>query len=56
MAEKKHTELVVETGVSQELDRFEAWVIENNKKILAVCVGIVVVVAIIASVWMWAKE
>jgi tetratricopeptide (TPR) repeat protein len=53
MAEKKKTELVIETGVSQELDRFEAWVIENNKKILAVCAGIVAVVAVAATVWMW---
>lgn len=53
MADKKKAEVVVESGVSQELDNFEAWVIENNKKILAVCAGIVVVVAIAASIWMW---
>ena len=53
MSEKKKAELVVESGVSQELDNFEAWVIENNKKILAVCAGIVVVVAVAASAWMW---
>ena len=53
MANKKNTELPVQTGVSQELDNFEAWVIENSKKILIGSGLIVVIVAIAASIWTW---
>lgn len=53
MADNKNVEIPAEASVSQELDRFEAWVIENSKKILIGSGVIVVVVAIVASIWMW---
>ena len=55
MAEKKNIDVPAENGVSQELDRFEAWVVGNSKKIM-ICSGILVVVIVVAvSVWSWVK-
>ena len=53
MANKKNIDIPAQADVSQELDNFEAWVIENSKKILIGSVILVVVVAVAVSVWKW---
>ena len=53
MADKKDNGAPVDSTVSQELDNFEAWVIENSRKILWACGGIVVIAAVVSSVWLW---
>ena len=53
MANKNDNVTPVESTVSQELDNFEAWVIENSKKILWACGGIVVIAAVVSSIWLW---
>lgn len=53
MAEKKDNNVGIESTVGQDLDNFETWMIENNKKILWACGGIVVIAAIVSSIWLW---
>ena len=42
-------------GVSQELDNFELWVVENRKRILVVSAILVVVIAAAICTWKWYK-
>ena len=55
MADKKNIELP-EAGVSQELDNFELWVVENRKKIVVVSAILVVVIATGVCTWRWFKN
>ena len=54
--EKKNIDIPVETGVSQELDNFELWVVENSKKLMVFSGILIVVIAVGASIWNWQNE
>ena len=50
--EKKNID-IPEAGVSQELDNFELWVVQNSKKLIVFSIVLIVVVAVGASIWNW---
>ena len=56
MADGKKNIDLPEAGVSQELDNFELWVVENRKKILVVSAILVVVIATGVCTWKWFKN
>ena len=56
MADEKKNIDIPEAGVSQELDNFELWVVENRKKILVVSAILVVVIAAALCTWKWYKS
>lgn len=56
MADAKKNIELPEAGVSQELDNFELWVVENRKKIVVVSAILIVVIATGVCTWRWFKN